>query len=110
MIWYKFEVAKYLEQTLGLSNEEDLAYRRLLDLYHLSERPLPLDIGAVARHIRAGIDVTTYVLDSFFDRCDDGYRHPDGDRAIERYRLRVATNAANLSKRRTASEPKRNPD
>jgi uncharacterized protein YdaU (DUF1376 family) len=51
VIWYKFHVGDYITSTLHLSDAEDLAYRRLLDVYYLSEKPLPLEIEAVARHI-----------------------------------------------------------
>ena len=51
MIWYKFRVGDYITHTLHLSDAEDLAYRRLLDLYYLSESPIPLDTDAVARKL-----------------------------------------------------------
>ena len=43
MIWYKFHLGDYITHTLHLSDAEDLAYRRLLDLYYMSEAPIPLE-------------------------------------------------------------------
>lgn len=48
MIWYKFHIGDYLTHTVHLSDAEDLAYRRLLDLYYMSEKMIPLDTEAVA--------------------------------------------------------------
>jgi uncharacterized protein YdaU (DUF1376 family) len=98
VIWYKFHVGDYITSTLHLSDAEDLAYRRLLDVYYLSEKPLPLEIEAVARHIRSDLDVTESVLAEYFDRTDEGYRNPRCDIEISRYRHQVETNRA-LGKR-----------
>ena len=51
MIWYKFHIGDYITHTKHISDAEDLAYRRLLDLYYMSEKPIPLDVKAVARKI-----------------------------------------------------------
>jgi uncharacterized protein YdaU (DUF1376 family) len=73
MIWYKFHIGDYLTHTRHLSDAEDLAYRRLIDLYYLSEKPIPLDTESVARHIRFDLDITESVLAEFFDMKSDGY-------------------------------------
>jgi uncharacterized protein YdaU (DUF1376 family) len=51
MIWYKFHIGDYLTHTVHLSDAEDLANRRLLDLNYMSEQEIPLDMDAVARNI-----------------------------------------------------------
>jgi len=38
VIWYKFHLGDYITHTTHLSDAEDLAYRRLLDLYYMSEK------------------------------------------------------------------------
>ena len=63
MIWYKFHLGDYITHTLHLSDAEDLAYRRLLDLYYMSEEPIPLNTELVARKIRLDLDITESVLD-----------------------------------------------
>jgi hypothetical protein len=47
---------------------EDLAYRRLLDLYYLHERPLNVSVAAVARQIgmREHEDKVKSMLEEFF--------------------------------------------
>lgn len=98
MIWYKFHIGDYITHTMHLSDAEDLAYRRLLDLYYMSERPIPLDTQSVARKIRLDLDITESVLSDFFDRTEEGYRNARCDAEIARYRHQVETNTA-LGKR-----------
>lgn len=92
MIWYKFHLGDYITHTLHLSDAEDLAYRRLLDLYYMSEKPIPLDTDAVARKIRLDLDITESVLNEFFDKTPDGYRNSRCDAEVEKYQHRVETN------------------
>ena len=40
MNYYPFHIGDYASHTRHLTLMEDLAYRRLLDLYYLHERPL----------------------------------------------------------------------
>jgi uncharacterized protein YdaU (DUF1376 family) len=109
MIWYKFHIGDYITHTLHLSDAEDLAYRRLLDLYYISERPIPLDTDAVSRRIRIDLDITEAVLSEFFDRTDEGYKNTRCDAEIGRYQHQVEINkkAAKLGgrKKKTESEP-----
>jgi len=58
VIWYKFHLGDYITHTTHLSDAEDLAYRRLLDLYYISEAPIPSDTAFVARKIRLDLDIT----------------------------------------------------
>ena len=111
MIWYKFHLGDYITHTLHLSDAEDLAYRRLLDLYYMSEKPIPLDTDAVSRKIRLDLDITEAVLNEFFDRTDEGFRNNRCDAEIERYQAQVAHNkraAESASNKRKANvAPKR---
>jgi len=92
MLWYKFWIGDYITHTTHLADAEDLAYRRLLDLYYMSERPIPLDTQSVARKIRLDLDITETVLEEFFDKCEDGYRHGRCDDEIGRYLHQVEMN------------------
>lgn len=112
MIWYKFHLGDYITHTMHLSDAEDLAYRRLLDLYYMSERPIPLDTESVSRRIRLDLDITESVLGEFFERTDEGYRNHRCDVEITKYQHQVATNTL-LGKRggrpkKTESEPNQN--
>ena len=117
MIWYKFHLGDYITHTLHLSDAEDLAYRRLLDLYYMSEAPIPLDTGAVSRKIRLDLDITESVLGEFFEKTEEGYRNARCDAEIAKYQHQVQTNRS-LGKRggrpkktesETESKPKTNP-
>ena len=92
MLWYKFWIGDYITHTTHLADAEDLAYRRLLDLYYMSEKPIPLDTQSVARKIRLDLDITELVLEEFFDKGVDGYRHGRCDMEIGKYQHQVETN------------------
>ena len=117
MIWYKFHLGDYITHTTHLSDAEDLAYRRLLDLYYMSEAPIPLDAALVARKIRLDLDITESVLGEFFERTEEGYRNARCDAEIAKYQHQVETNRS-LGKRGgrpkktesvTESKPNTNP-
>jgi uncharacterized protein YdaU (DUF1376 family) len=92
VIWYKFHIGDYISHTMHLDDAEDLAYRRLLDWYYMSEKPLPLDIAKVARRIRLDEDVVTPVLQEFFEKTDEGYINVRADKEISSYSARVEIN------------------
>lgn len=92
MIWYKFHIGDYLTHTVHLSDAEDLAYRRLLDLYYMSEKMIPLDLRVVSRKIRLDDDITESVLEEFFERTEEGYFNNRCATEVARYRAQVDTN------------------
>ncbi len=57
MYYYQFHIGDYRAATSHLNNEEDLAYRRLLDMYYDTESCIPLDTQWVSRRIRIAHDV-----------------------------------------------------
>lgn len=114
MIWYKFHLGDYITHTTHLSDAEDLAYRRLLDLYYMSEAPIPLDTAFVARKIRLDLDITESVLSEFFEATEEGYQNTRCDAEIAKYQHQVATNRS-LGKRggrpkKTESETESKPN
>jgi len=113
VIWYKFHLGDYITHTTHLSDAEDLAYRRLLDLYYMSEAPISLNTELVARKIRLDLDITESVLGEFFDKTENGYFNYRCDAEIAKYQAQVANNRQ-LGKRggrpkKTESEPNQNP-
>lgn len=75
MFYYSFNINDYRAATAHLSNNEDLAYRRLLDLYYEKEGAIPGDAAKLARLVRsAQVDVET-VLGEFFKLVDGLYHH-----------------------------------
>jgi uncharacterized protein YdaU (DUF1376 family) len=86
---------------------EDLAYRRLLDLYYLREGPLPADPAEVARllRLREHAEEVQTVLNEFFFEADGGWRHARCDDEILRMQDRQtkakASAEASVNARRT---------
>jgi len=127
MKWYKFAAAEYQIKTIHLSDAEDLAYRRLLDMAYLSEKPIPLDTNLVARRVRIDQDIVEQVLSEFFEKTESGYRNRRVEEEVLAYQTiiernlkgtkaaaeKAAERAAQGVKRRsprTLNEPIRNHD
>ncbi len=71
---------------------EDLAYRRLLDLYYLHERTLNEDVATVARKInmRDNVPEVKVVLEEFFIlEVGKGWTNPRADEEIQKYQSKV---------------------
>jgi uncharacterized protein YdaU (DUF1376 family) len=85
MHYYQFHIGDYRAATAHLSNDEDLAYRRLLDMYYDTETPIPLDIDWVSRRLRLGQDVVENVLKDMFKVSVDGWIHTRCDSEIQKY-------------------------
>ena len=86
MNYYQFHIGDYRSATSHLSNEEDLAYRRLLDMYYDSEKQIPLDTQWVARRLRMCIEDVDSVLHDFFTKTEDGWFHARCNQEIEAYK------------------------
>jgi uncharacterized protein YdaU (DUF1376 family) len=86
--YYEHHLGDYLRDTAHLSMVEDGAYRRLIDLYYTREESLPANLDAVCRLVRARTEderaAVIIILDEFFDRSDDGYRHKRCDEELAR--------------------------
>lgn len=95
MYYFKFHIRDYAAATTYLTNEEDLAYRRLLDMYYSTEAPIPLDVTLVARRIRCEQAAVRDVLTEKFTRTDDGFRHERCDAEIAEYQQSAERNRVN---------------
>ena len=85
MYYYPFNIADYKASTAHLSNDEDLAFRRLLDMYYDTEMPIPLDSAWLARRIRVSVEAIESVLIDMFEKQEDGYHHARCDAEILKY-------------------------
>ncbi len=101
MNYYSFHIGDYAAHTRHLSLIEDLAYRRLLDLYYTSEKPIPLDVEKASRLIglREYSDSVSVVLSDFFLKSEEGYINKRCDAEIEVYKAK-ADRAKNANKKR----------
>ena len=86
MNYYPFHIGDFESATIHLSWDEDMAYRRLLDAYYKLEGPLPGNVAAVYRLVRAtdkrqraAVDT---VLAEFFIKSADGYHNERCDEEI----------------------------
>jgi uncharacterized protein YdaU (DUF1376 family) len=102
--FYNWNIADYASHTGHLSPIEDIAYRRMLDLYYLHEEKLGRTAKVVARDIRmeAHEAEVRAVLAEFFDRTPDGYVNKRAEHEIARYREKCekAANAGRTSAQR----------
>ncbi len=111
MHYYSFHVSDYIHDTAHLSIYEDLAFRRLLDLYYTSEKPIPNKTQEVSRRIRMSghSDAVQTVLEEFFmfDIANDCWFHKRCDETISAYQAKAERNRA-VGK--LGGRPKSNPD
>lgn len=85
MHFYPFHMGDYLKSTAHLTDEEDLCYRRLMDMYYDTESPISTDIKMVARRIRRTIEVVQVVLEEFFELQEDGWHNIRCDGELSKY-------------------------
>ena len=81
-----------MSHTVHLSLMEDLAYRRCLDIYYLHEKPLPEDVGEVARLIRMPEhkpEVVQVLKEFFTQDVGTGYVHKRTDEEITKYQAKI---------------------
>ncbi len=95
MFFYQFNIPDYTVGTVHLSNLEDLAYRRLLDLYYDTEQPIPLETQWVAKRLRLDTETVATVLSEFFVRTENGWINHRCDIEIQRYRSLSERNRRN---------------
>jgi uncharacterized protein YdaU (DUF1376 family) len=95
MHYYQFNISDYRSATGHLTNDEDLAYRRLLDMYYDMENKIPLDTQWVAKRLRMDTQTVQAVLDDMFVKHEDGYFHARCQDIIQQYHAMAEKNRAN---------------
>lgn len=105
MHYFEFNIKSYQAATAHLTNEEDLAYRRLIELYYDTEQPIPsalpdkpTALQSLSRRLRVGIPALEIVLSEFFVETENGWVHEYCERVINDFRAYIARQAANGSK------------
>lgn len=101
MHYYQFNIGDYAAHTRGLTLLEDLAYRRLMDEYYLSEHPLngnAFDVARLIGFVEHQKEVE-YVLKRFFIESNGVFCHNRIDDEILFYKSKQekASNAGKLS-------------
>ncbi len=112
MNYYPFHIGDYLSATRHLSWEEDAAYRRLLDTYYTTEKPLPTELRAVCRLVLATSEcqreAVRVVLEEFFELTEAGWTNQRADKEIEAMREKQEKQrqkAKTMWEKRKAAEP-----
>jgi len=91
---------------MHLSNEEDLAYRRLLEMYYDTEQPIPDDLQLVSRRIRVTPEALLFVLKEFFMLVNTGWKNKRCDLVIKDYHEMAERNRKNGKKGGRPKKPK----
>lgn len=101
MHYYQFNLGDYARDTQHLTEMEDLAYRRMLDLYYLKEKPLPRNVDQIARLIRmrSHTESIANVLQDFFVCKKDGYHNSGADKVLSRVQAKSEKNRQAALKR-----------
>jgi uncharacterized protein YdaU (DUF1376 family) len=109
MNYYNFHIGDYISHTIHLSVEEDLAYRRLLDMYYDTELPIPNNIPLVSRKLRINAEVVETVLYEFFELTEDGFKNFRADNEIAEYQRFIEKQKANGRKGGRPKKSQRKP-
>jgi uncharacterized protein YdaU (DUF1376 family) len=106
--FYKHHLGDYDGATAHLDWFEDMAYTRLLRAYYRRESPIPLDVGAACRLVRAASPAqrkaVETVLAEFFERKEDGWYNKRADEEITAYQRQASTNRR-IARERSSNEP-----
>ena len=95
MDWYKHDIPKYVAETDELPDAEDLAYRRMRDIYYTTEKPLPPELETVSDWVKLDDDVVAPVLEKFFKSTPEGFVHEGWQMDIAQRRFVSEKNRAN---------------
>lgn len=111
MNFYPHHIGDYITATAHLTMIEDGAYRRLMDLYYSTEKPLPGDRKALYRLARARTEeeqqAVDIVLAEFFIECSEGWSHSRCEEEIEK--ARVSAERARTNGKKGGRPPKQKP-
>jgi hypothetical protein len=84
MKWHKFDIDIHYDRAGSLSVVDDMALRRLVDVYYMYEEPLTANVHELAESIDLPSENVKSVLEKFFqfDREANCWRDPKIDRDL----------------------------
>ena len=85
MNYYPFHIGDYISHTNHLTDAEDLAYRRLIDLYYQTEKPFEHNLSWLARKVKSTPDTVDLILNEFFEFENDHWHSKRADEEIAKY-------------------------
>lgn len=96
MHYFQFNIKSYQAATAHLTNEEDLAYRRLIEFYYDTEKPIKAtDNQWLCRRLRVGLPELESVLKEFFFLTEEGWRNEYCDTVIAQFHAYTERQRAN---------------
>jgi uncharacterized protein YdaU (DUF1376 family) len=97
--YYQHHIGDYKAATAHLTLIEHGAYRQLLDMYYLDEKPIPLETQVVFRRLCARTQdeqtAVEIVLKEFFEETAKGWRHRRCESELAHYASKAAANREN---------------
>ena len=108
MHYYDFNIKDYAHDTAHLTNDQDLCFRRILDLYYDTEVPISNDIEWVSRKVRSSVKNVLIVLHEFFQESEIGWVNLRADQEIANYHKLSERNSARGKKSAAARNRSKN--
>ncbi|UOF78189.1 hypothetical protein [Caudoviricetes sp.] len=108
MHYYQFNIGDYASHTRYLTQSQDLAYRRLLDLYYLHEKPIPKENPAALIGMNDCLTSVEQVLNEYFILTDKGWVNKRANEQIDEYRNKQKS--ASLAGKKSAEVRRANKD
>jgi len=82
MHYYQHHIGDFQRDTASLSDSDTMAYLRLIWMYYDTEHPLPADAKKLAFKIGSNQDSVQMILDTFFVKDEEVYRHKRCDKVL----------------------------
>ena len=91
MHYYQFNISTWILHTSHLTVEEECVYRRLIDFYYDTEKPIPKETKPVIRRLRLVNyeTIADQILGEFFVLGDDGWHNNRADIEIASYQSKA---------------------
>lgn len=91
MHYYEFNIPAWVLHTSHLTLEEECVYRRLLDYYYDTEKPIPEETKPVIRRLRLVNyeSIVVQILGEFFHLEADGWHNNRADIVISEYQSKA---------------------
>lgn len=114
MHYYNFNIKDYSFASMRLSLMEDLAFRRMLDLYYESEKPLPCELKRTAKFIGMldNQEEIRGVLNEFWTETEFGWVNNRAKSEIDEYHLKAdlaRSNGKKGGRPKNINKPNHNP-
>lgn len=85
MHYYQHHIGDFIRDTSRLTDQQCMAYMRLIWMYYESEQPLPNEIDVIAMRVGCTESDASLILRAFFKRDGDVWRHTRCDKEIAAY-------------------------